>query len=621
MNRFILLIMSILSGMAASAAAPEEVSVFITLGQSNADGSAYACPEIDRNMEAWYATSPLANNLSIWYCPTKVKNEKDFKGRTVCHVTDGAERDMPSGWMKLWYKNDNRNGRTAMNMIHADGTYSAEATGRRGIEGQLGRRFAEAFPDRKFYFLKLGVSGSGIDTWADNRDGHNWKYFMDSIYTPAITSLLDQGYRPRLAGIWWMQGEADRVGDSISYAAGLERMIRRLRSETGFSYARIFVGNIPAPGESAVNPEGSECYSDAVRQAQTAICRMADEVYLINTADKPMQPEHNNSVRAHYSHQGINMIADQLADSIVKAGLDSQSRFEMPGRWSAEGDSFRFEPAFGHPVISYRDNDTERTARMEFGTWCDEFLYPVTGKGDWELVWEDNFDKKGIDYNIWSKIPRGEANWNDCMSDAEELYEVKDGILTLRGMRPTPSMHDSIDCVTGGLFTSGKKRLGYGRLEVKAKLNGSKGQWPAIWLLPDELNPSDGYWPGQGEIDVMERLNFDDFAYQTIHTYYSLVLKHDNEPPHFATGKIKPDDYNVFAVEIMPDSLSFFINGEHTFTYPRIDTLHPGQWPFFRPMYLLVDMQLGGGWVGPVDLTQLPVDMKIDRVSFYRRKN
>ena len=118
----------------------------------------------------------------------------------------------------------------------------------------------------------------------------------------------------------------------------------------------------------------------------------------------------------------------------------------------------------------------------------------------------------------------------------------------------------------------------------------------------------------------MERLNHDDFAYQTVHSTYTLDLKKDNEPPHFATGKINPDDYNVFAVELAPDSLSFFINGVHTFTYPRIDTDLPGQFPFDRPFYLLIDMQLGGSWVGKVDVNQLPVEMKIDRVSYYRRR-
>ena len=116
----------------------------------------------------------------------------------------------------------------------------------------------------------------------------------------------------------------------------------------------------------------------------------------------------------------------------------------------------------------------------------------------------------------------------------------------------------------------------------------------------------------------MERLSADTFAYQTVHSYYTLELKKDNEPPHYSTGTIKPDDYNVYAVEMYDDSLSFFINDTHTFTYPRIKTELEGQFPFPEaPYYLLIDMQLGGNWVGAVDPAGLPVEMLVDWVRFY----
>lgn len=84
---------------------------------------------------------------------------------------------------------------------------------------------------------------------------------------------------------------------------------------------------------------------------------------------------------------------------------------------------------------------------------------------------------------------------------------------------------------------------------------------------------------------------------------------------------IDPDSYNVFAVEMYPDSLSFYINNVHTFTYSRIQTTEKGQFPFNQPFYLLIDMQLGGSWVGTVDPKELPVEMKVDWVRFYQRKS
>lgn len=66
-----------------------------------------------------------------------------------------------------------------------------------------------------------------------------------------------------------------------------------------------------------------------------------------------------------------------------------------------------------------------------------------------------------------------------------------------------------------------------------------------------------------------------------------------------------------------PDSIVFTINGHPTLTYPKIDGGKDGQFPFYIPQYLLIDMQLGGQWVGQVDPADLPVEMEIDWVKYY----
>ena len=68
------------------------------------------------------------------------------------------------------------------------------------------------------------------------------------------------------------------------------------------------------------------------------------------------------------------------------------------------------------------------------------------------------------------------------------------------------------------------------------------------------------------------------------------------------------------------DKLVFTLNGKQTFVCPRIEADKPGQWPFDQPFYLLIDMQLGGAWVGAIDEAQLPVQMEIDWVKVYQKK-
>ncbi|MDR2172431.1 MAG: glycoside hydrolase family 16 protein [Planctomycetaceae bacterium] len=232
----------------------------------------------------------------------------------------------------------------------------------------------------------------------------------------------------------------------------------------------------------------------------------------------------------------------------------------------------------------------------------------------WRLVWEENFDGNDFDVKRWSKIPRGNADWEKHMSDFGGCYEVKDGNLILRGLRNEKLPKDKSPYLTGGIYTKDKVNFGKGRIEICAKLNAAKGAWPAFWMLPADKKP----WPSGGEIDIMERLNNDNFVHQTIHSAYTHDPK-NKKPASTAKGKIKPNDYNIYAVELYEDKLVFFVNGKKTFTYPRIKTDDDKQFPFNREYYLLLDMQLGGSWVGEINPNDLPVEMKIDWVRFYKK--
>jgi len=182
-------------------------------------------------------------------------------------------------------------------------------------------------------------------------------------------------------------------------------------------------------------------------------------------------------------------------------------------------------------------------------------------------------------------------------------------------LRTQGRQDDTSAYLTGGIYTRGTKAFSRGRLEICAKLGDAKGAWPAIWLLPFE---EDKYgWPDGGEIDIMERLNHDDIAYQTVHSAYTWNRR-DEENNNSKASAINPGEYNVYGVDMYKDSVVFRINGERTFVYARDASLGPEQFPFDKPMYLLIDQQLGGPWVGEVDPSELPVEMIVDWVRFYQ---
>lgn len=234
----------------------------------------------------------------------------------------------------------------------------------------------------------------------------------------------------------------------------------------------------------------------------------------------------------------------------------------------------------------------------------------------WKLVWEDNFDQPtGLDTTRWSKIPRKHPDWQNFMSENDACYDIVDGNLVLRGIINPDLSTDTAQFITGGVWSMNKVTFGEGRIEVRAKLGEAKGAWPAIWMLPQGKG-----WPEGGEIDIMEHLSYDSIVYQTVHTHYTYNLE-IKDPASGVTAPLNRNNYNVYAVEMYKDSLSFFVNDKHTFTYPRVKTEVEGQFPFDEtPFYLIISMQLGGAWVGSVDPNDLPVEMHIDWVKYYQKQ-
>ncbi len=246
-------------------------------------------------------------------------------------------------------------------------------------------------------------------------------------------------------------------------------------------------------------------------------------------------------------------------------------------------------------------------------------VYGQDESPQWHLVWEDDFKQDGKpDSDNWEFSGRGTPDWARYCADSPQTTFVKDGTLHLRGIVNTTE-NDSVPYQTGCIQTKGKFAFKYGKLEVKAKLSKGKGSWPAIWLMPQEATY--GGWPHSGEIDVMEHLNYDSIVYQTLHSNYINVQGEREHPIHSQTSPIKADDFNVFGMEWYPDRIDFFVNGEKTLTYPKMDEADWQQWPFDQQFYIILDQALGGSWVGSIKDEDLPVEMVVDWVRVYQEKS
>lgn len=239
----------------------------------------------------------------------------------------------------------------------------------------------------------------------------------------------------------------------------------------------------------------------------------------------------------------------------------------------------------------------------------------VNNTNKWELVWIDDFDGTELDTTVWDYMKRGRDDSRKYHSSNPNCYELKNGKLILKGIINADLHSDTAKYLTGGISTEGKKIFSPGRIEIKAKIGFAQGAWPAFWMLPYNIDKG---WPADGEIDIMEHLNFDNYVYQTIHSSYT-KSRHKTAPLNFIKSPLKIDDYNIYRVDILKDRIDFYVNGNLTFSYPNIsDKYGYEQYPYFKDWYLMLDMQLGGKWAGSINPLDLPVEMEIDWVKYYR---
>ncbi len=237
-------------------------------------------------------------------------------------------------------------------------------------------------------------------------------------------------------------------------------------------------------------------------------------------------------------------------------------------------------------------------------------------KKDWKIVWQDDFESDVLDLSKWTRIPPNNADWGKHMTSDNRCYSILDGQLYLKGIVNPDTLQDPRPYLTGGIYSKRKFAFQYGRIEIRAKLENAQGAWPAIWMLAEQNKY--GAYPRNGEIDIMEHLNFDTIIYQTTHSYYTLELKQKDNPPYYNTTPVDVTQFNIFGLEWYEDKLVFTLNGEETFTYPKVKGVDPSQWPYDQPFYLLIDQQLGGSWVGQVNPEDLPVQMIVDYVKVYQ---
>ncbi len=225
----------------------------------------------------------------------------------------------------------------------------------------------------------------------------------------------------------------------------------------------------------------------------------------------------------------------------------------------------------------------------------------------YKLVWEDNFDGEKLNLDDWN-FEYHEPGWVNAelqaYVDSERNTYVKDGMLYIQAIK---EMIDGKPYYTSGRINTQKKHdFQYGRFEVRAKVPSGKGFLPAFWMMPTDESFY-GQWPKCGEIDIMEVHG------SALSTSYGTL--HFGEPHTQKQGSYTLPDgqenfseaFHVFACEWDPGEFRFYVDGHLFYTVNDWFTKKPGfgevayPAPYDQPFYLILNLAVGGSWVGYPD--------------------
>ncbi|MEC9376950.1 MAG: family 16 glycosylhydrolase, partial [Candidatus Neomarinimicrobiota bacterium] len=238
----------------------------------------------------------------------------------------------------------------------------------------------------------------------------------------------------------------------------------------------------------------------------------------------------------------------------------------------------------------------------------------------WVLVWSDEFDSSDIDMSKWSyDIGTGDWGWGNneqqyYTSNSNNSF-IEDGKLIIQALLQN---YGGANYTSARMVTRDQGDWTYGRIEVRAKLPGGVGTWPAIWMLPTDWVY--GGWPYSGEIDIMEHVGFEP---NVIHgTAHSEVYNWWNgiPPPGgsiYVNGAIS--SFHDYTLEWDEDYLKWYVDDVHYFTYVNDQDGNYATWPFDQRFHLLLNIAIGGTWGGQqgIDDSIFPVRMEVDYVRVY----
>lgn len=239
----------------------------------------------------------------------------------------------------------------------------------------------------------------------------------------------------------------------------------------------------------------------------------------------------------------------------------------------------------------------------------------------WAMVREFDFARGDtLDAASWS-VEQGFQRNRESQYYTPANIGIQDGRLVIEARREDvpnaahqKGSRDWRKSAARAAYTSGsivlREPVHFGRVEIVARSPSGKGVWPAIWLLHEGRGE-------YGEIDIFEAVGkHPDTVFGAVH-FGRAAGTRENRGGHLILPGFEKS-WRTHTVEWTPERIAIAVDGKPVFSFDPRDAVREGSDPLRRPMFLHVNLALGGSWGGEIDDAALPARFEIARIRIFR---
>ena len=315
---------------------------------------------------------------------------------------------------------------------------------------------------------------------------------------------------------------------------------------------------------------------------------------------------------------GSDLILDFSAEDTVRVGSYGFTSFEQVHTHMVQSGANVQLNLSGTEFLVFANKTIDQFTASQFDLALDRSHLALTFSDEFNTLNLWNGSSGTWDSNFWwggangsSLTGNGELQWYIDTSYAPTKsvnpFSVEDGVLTITAARTPEAIKPYINNYqyTSGLLTTHESfAQTYGYFEIRADMPEKQGAWPAFWLLPE-----DGSWPP--ELDAIEMTGQDPNKL--------LLTSHTNETGTHTTVSSTPfvsdtGGFHTYGVLWTEDELVWYFDNVEVAHAATPADMH-------EPMYMLVDLAVGGIAGAPADGLATPAEMQIDYIHAYALKD